>query len=167
LTLSFWLSTLDSRLLTLDFHIIRLRGPWHVEPVCRFVPRADGGFDSRTDNLPAAGRANMPADWGEVFGREFLGRVRFHRNFNLPTGLAAGDKVWLVVEPPRSQATVHVAGELLGQVAIDEQPARFEISQLLATHNLLEIVVEHAAADAELRPGGLVGEVRLEIESHR
>jgi hypothetical protein len=145
-------------------HIIRLRGPWHVEPVCRFVPRMVGGHDERTDDLPAAARPMMPADWGDTLGRDFLGRVRYHRNFNSPTGLAPGDKVWLVVEPPRSRATVHLAGNLLGEVKQGEPPARFEISPLLAIHNRVDVVVEHAVLDPDHGPGGLVGEVRLEIE---
>ena len=53
-------------------HTIRLRGPWQLEPVHRWVRRADGGYDAICDNLPAATKATMPADWSESFGADFL-----------------------------------------------------------------------------------------------
>jgi hypothetical protein len=154
-------------------HTIRLRGPWQLEAVARFVARADGGYDVVGDDLPAPARATMPADWSEAFGPGFLGRVRYMRTFQKPTGLETGERVWLVVEPPRSQATVHLADRSLGTVKADGPAARFDITPLLADRNRLEIVIEHPAVEVDGRPvqnsgddapGGLVGEVRLEIE---
>jgi hypothetical protein len=115
----------------------------------------------------------MPADWSESLGPDFIGRVRYVRTFQKPTGLEPGDKVWLCVEPPRSLGIVRLANHPLGRVHGSGSAGRFEITTLLADRNRLEIVVEHPALDEEGKPadgflsrgpGGLVGEVRLEIE---
>jgi hypothetical protein len=158
--------------LTLDLHTIRLRGPWQLEPIARFVVRSDGGYVIEANNLPASARATMPADWSASLGPEFLGRVRYVRTFQKPTGLETAERVWLVVEPPRSLGRVRLADVELGTVEFGGPSGRFEITSLLADRNTLEIVVEHPALDDEWppratnmqMPGGLVGEVRLEIE---
>jgi hypothetical protein len=145
-------------------HIIRLRGPWQLEPVARYVARG-GGQQCAADDLPAPGRAQMPADWSATCGPDFRGVVRYRRSFQQPTGLTPGDTVRLVVEPPQSRATVRLADQELGIVRFNGPPGRFDITRLLADHNQLEIVVEHPAPDDPSEsPGGLVGEVRLEIE---
>ena len=154
-------------------YTIRLRGPWQLEPLERYVPCGDGRWDRSTDDLPAAVRAKMPADWSAEFGSEFRGRVRYRRTFQKPTGLDEGQRVWLVVEPPRSRGTVSLGGELLGHVGYGDPPGRYDITERLQEHNHVDIVVEHPPLDdrtisndddtARL-PGGLVGEVRLEIE---
>ncbi len=149
-------------------HPIRLRGPWSVEPVERFVLRADGGYEHSTADLPGAVRMTMPADWEAGLGASFLGRVRYHRIFQKPTGLESGGRVWLVVERPRSRGVVELNRKRLGDAG-----GRFDVTEILADHNRLEIMVEHPAVDASgfagddfdaNRTGGLVGEVRLEIE---
>jgi hypothetical protein len=159
--------------LTLDPHTIRLRGPWQLEPLARFMLQADGSCGEESGDLPSAARAKMPSDWIATLGRHFLGRVRYRRTFQMPTGLDEGQRVFLVVEPPRSRGTVHLGDELLGQVRQGDPPGRFDITERLQEHNYLTIVVEHPALDAAARPiddntahlaGGLVGEVRLEIE---
>ena len=115
----------------------------------------------------------MPADWSAVFGSDFCGRVRYRRTFQMPTGLDKGQRVWLAVEPPRSSGTVSLGGELLGQIYFGDAPGRYDITDRLRETNLLEIVVEHPALDAPHLAhdddatriaGGLVGEVRLELE---
>lgn len=152
-------------------HVIRLRGPWQLEPLARYVVRSDGSYDEDRENVPAGGTAKMPADWSETLGSDFRGGVRYRRSFQRPTGLQPRDTVWLVVEPPRSCATVHLAGRLLGGVLRFGGPAgRFDVTHLLDDRNRLEIVVQHPAPDGtrtpddDEAPGGLVGEVRLEIE---
>ena len=153
-------------------HIIRLRGPWTVEAVARFVPLPDGSCRADHDNLPAAARVTMPADWSGVCGADFLGRVRYRRTFNKPTGLEAGERVFLVVERPRSWGRVELNRKPLGDVSRGDSIGRFNITAVLEDHNQLEIVVEHPALDGAFpanddgdldAPGGLVGEVRLEI----
>jgi hypothetical protein len=153
-------------------HTIRLRGPWQLEPVFRLVRRDDGGFDRLTDSLPAVATMHVPADWSAAFGADFLGRVRYVRPFNAPPGLVPEERVWLVVEPQRSVARVMMSEETLGTVAAGDDAGRFDITHLLNPHNRLEIFVDHPAlVDGNIRdgealklPGGLVGEVRLEIE---
>lgn len=115
----------------------------------------------------------MPADWAAAFGDDFRGRVCYRRTFQMPTGLDEGQRVWLVVEPPRSRGTVTLGGEPLGFLGEGDPPGRYDITLRLREHNRLEIVVEHPALDdarasnddeTAQSPGGLVGEVRLEIE---
>jgi hypothetical protein len=110
----------------------------------------------------------MPADWSGLLGADFLGRVSYRRTFQKPTGLESGERVWLVVEEPRSRGNVELNDRQLGEAG-----GRFDITELLEDHNRLEIVVEHSAIDAQGvarddgdtgSAGGLVGEVRLEIE---
>jgi hypothetical protein len=157
-------------------HTIRLRGPWQLEPVFRYVLRADGGLERHDDQLPAAAKLQMPADWSAAFGGDYLGRVRYVRPFNAPPGLQPDERVWLVVEPQRSAARVMLSEETLGMVSDSGAAQRFDITHLLSPHNRLEIFVDHpavvdgwsAATDAAaMPPGGLVGEVRLEIEEVR
>jgi hypothetical protein len=154
-------------------HIIRLRGPWQLEPLERYVPCGAGRYERTTDGLPLSARATMPADWSAAFGGDFLGRVRYHRVFQAPTGLESGERVFLVVEPPRSRGVVSLSRKRLGEVVWGGPAARFHITELLEDHNRLEIVVEHPALDESLQsgddgvthlPAGLLGEVRLEIE---
>jgi hypothetical protein len=154
-------------------HTIRLRGPWNVEPLKRFVLQADGSYRATENDLPSATRATMPADWSALFGADFLGRVRYRRTFQKPTGLDSGERVWLVVEPAQSEACVLWKGDLLGFIYPSEPAGRFDITDRLEDHNTLEICVDHPALDfmrstvgdpTKLSPGGLVGEVRLEIE---
>ena len=115
----------------------------------------------------------MPADWSDLFGRDFFGRVRYRRMFQKLTGLESGERAFLVVEPPRSRGVISLSGKPLGEVVWGGPPARFDITDLLEDHNRLEIVVEHPVLDGAATaddddfsqsPGGLVGEVRLEIE---
>jgi len=159
--------------LTLNPHIIRLRGPWQVEPVARFVLQADGTYLPDENNLPAAARVTMPADWSATCGPDFFGRVRYRRVFHRPTGLDAGERVFLVIEPARSSARVALQGMHLGFVEPGSLAGRFEITDRLEDDNQLEVFVDHPSLDdmkrtvgdpALLPPGGLVGEVRLEIE---
>jgi hypothetical protein len=97
-----------------------------------------------------------------------LGLVRYLRIFQKPTGLESGERVWLVVERPRSRGTVELNRKRLGDAG-----GRFDITELLEDHNRLEILVEHPVVDARgvarddddtALIGGLIGEVRLEIE---
>jgi hypothetical protein len=118
----------------------------------------------------------VPADWSAAWGGDFLGRVRYVRTFNSPPGLQPDERVWLVVEPQRSEARVVMLEDTLGVVAAEGPPQRFDITHRLSPHNRLEIFVDHPAivsgwsdvqGGATLPPGGLIGEVRLEIEEGR
>jgi hypothetical protein len=132
-----------------------------VEPLARFVGQADGALREVDEQLPAGCRANMPADWSEILGGEFLGRVRFTRAFHKPTGLDLGERVFLVVEAPRSHGVVKLNRKPVGEVRYGSAPLRVDVTDLLGGDERLEIVVQH---DSHEVVGGLVGEVRLEIE---
>jgi hypothetical protein len=91
----------------------------------------------------------------------------------MPTGLDSGERVFLVVEPPRSRGNVTLSDAPLGQVSVGGPPFRVDIADRLEDHNRLVIVVDHPALDERGAAtddgnstllGGLVGEVRLEIE---
>ncbi len=145
-------------------HVIRLRGPWELEPVARFD-------DARA--LPAGGRTRVPGDWSELLGRDFVGRARYRRRFNLPTNLEPDERVWLVVEAVDHQARLDLNGRPLAEMSTGAKAQRHDITPLLRLHNVLEIEVTlpaEAYHDRQARgpragqSGGLVGEVRLEIE---
>jgi hypothetical protein len=66
-----------------------------------------------------------------------------------------------------------LAKSLLGMIDPGGPAGRFDITDHLDSHNVLRIFVDHPALDelrstvgdpATLPPGGLIGEVRLEIE---
>jgi hypothetical protein len=154
-------------------YIIRLRGPWQLEPIARFVLQPDGCYRPTSDDVPPPVRAKMPADWSAAFGGDFRGRVCYRRNFQMPTGLDEGQRVFLVIEPPRSRGMATLDGTLLGRIDLGGAPGRYDITDRMHETNRLEIVVDHLPLDdprsgnddeATRLPGGLVGEVRLEIE---
>ena len=154
-------------------HTIRLRGPGQLEPLERYVKNERGEYQSDTLGLPASDRWIMPADWSETMGPGFLGVVRYRRTFHRPSNLATGARVWLVVEPPLSYGLVRLAGRPVGEVEFGSPPGRFDITAMVADRNTLEIDVAHPALDDNWQPkddgsasipGGLTGEVRLEIE---
>jgi hypothetical protein len=139
----------------------------------RFVLQLDGSYKPIADGLPAAGRMTMPADWSGLLGADFFGRVCYRRTFQKPTGLESGERVWLVVEAARSEAWILWKSELVGFIHPGDVEGRFDITDRLEDHNALEIYVDHPALDCmrskvgnpvDLPPGGLIGEVRLEIE---
>jgi len=146
-------------------HVIRLRGPWDVAPLVRFVSGPDGRAAESAADLPAAGRLTMPADWSALLGRDYCGRARHVRHFNRPTGLDSGTRVWLVCEGARDRAAVSLNGQPLGLVEGAGASVPFEITDLLQPRNELVIDVEFALAspDEPNECGGLVGDVRLEI----
>jgi hypothetical protein len=138
-------------------HIIRLRGPWQYEVIEQIAPAAP---------LAAlAGKQQQPADWGEILGADFRGTVRYRRVFHEPTGLEAGQGVWLVVTAVRSHAKVELDGQRLGESCGDE-PAEFPIAGRLRPTCELVITVTHDLA-SDSQPGGLVGEVHLAIQTVR
>jgi len=92
--------------------------------------------------------------------QDLPGKVCWRRAFHRPTGLDAGERVWLVVDRPLSGATVRLNGQPLGDVE-QGTVGRLDVTDLLADRNALEIDVALAAPD---EAGELAGDVRLEIE---
>ena len=93
------------------------------------------------------------------------GTIRFTRHFNRPTGLEAGERVWLVIEGASVPLTVTLNGHPVGQASRLPPPvdaARYEITPLLKPRNKVEIELQSASA-TDGQP--CLGEVRLEIES--
>ena len=152
-------------------HVIRLRGPWQCVPLARTVLLANGKSADEPGNLPACGRIELPADWGGLLGDDFRGRVCFTRRFGLPTGLEPEQRIDLVIDGVDAFGNVSLNGEPLGNVA--NEPARFDITRHLKPRNELEVLIELPRLIAESAPlprpgrehlpGGLIGEVRLEI----
>ena len=137
-------------------HIIRLRGPWEYEVL------------SQAGGAPVAhpaGRVQMPCDWSATLGEHFRGRVRCRRFFNWtapldPESIGTGQQVQLAFDDLSASADVTLNDAPLGKIG--PGPAWLPITALLRPRN--ELVVEVESLDAESAPGGLTGEVRLEIE---
>jgi hypothetical protein len=165
-------------------HVIRLRGPWDFEPLERFaavnISIEPSGTSSPTPSpgattpnpasesplaqppdLPAAGRAQLPADWSAALGQSFCGRVRYTRRFNRPTNLDPSERVWLVIDGVDAHGDCAINGHKLGTIDGYALPAASDITSLLAPSNVLEIEVE-LRADAPLIPPLPLGEGRGE-----
>ncbi|MCH5376405.1 MAG: hypothetical protein JJ992_20750 [Planctomycetes bacterium] len=154
-------------------HVIRLRGPWRCEALARTRRRADGTSEIVSGELPPAGQIQVPSDWGEVLGENFRGRVRYSRRFNRPSGMSAVRRVDLVIECVDAFGAVALNDDVLGTIPPGLHVFRSDLTARLKPHNRLTIDVElpecldFSAALARRgrdgRPGGLIGEVRLEI----
>lgn len=151
-----------------DVHPIRLRGPWHYKVWATQGSPAEG-------ELPS-GKLQMPADWGSTLGQEFRGFVQYERNFGCPTALEPHESVWLVLDAIDAIGQVSLNGNFLGEVSFAAGPAKFEVTAHLQERNELVVdvgVPAYASVEEERlhrgdrtgQPGGVVGEVRLEIWS--
>ena len=154
-------------------HVIRLRGPWEIEPLARYV-NVGGAWREETDGLPKGGRTQVPGDWADLLGADFLGRARYTRHFNCPTNLDSHERVWLALEGVDHEGAIVLNDRPLGRTRGTASVHRVDVTALLAPHNLLMIEVdlpaavrddEQARGDRCGKPGGLVGEVRLEIDN--
>jgi hypothetical protein len=154
-------------------HVIHLRGPWQLEALARTLLRADGLKEEEPASLPAPGRCRVPSDWAETLGADFCGRVRYTRNFGCPTGLEPLDRVDLTIERIDAFGRAWLNREPLGEIAFGRENVRFDVTALLKPRNVLTIEVEMPRTDGnsppltrpgrEGQPGGLIGEVALEI----
>jgi beta-galactosidase/beta-glucuronidase len=143
-------------------HAIRLRGPWDYQVIARAVERG-GKVELGEADLPPPGRVTMPTDWGESLGAEFRGQVLYRRKFNGPSGIAAALRVLLVFDAADAAATITLNNTTLGHVTGKER-AEFDVTGLVRQHNTITAIVEKLPSrDRADSPGGLVGEVRLEI----
>ena len=140
-------------------HIIRLRGPWR-----RCVSSDTSGEASTI--------VQMPGNWADDLGDEFVGTVEYSRFFNRPTGIHQQTRLSLVFHEIVGDAAVSLNGMKLGCVNWPDVPHRFDVTGKLETRNELavritalsreEIRLRVATCDVPLA-GGLVGEVHLEI----
>ena len=136
-------------------HHIRLRTPWTLEILEQ--------TSLSTPALKFHRTAEVPGDWSALLGAAFRGRVRYTRSFNSPTCLQAGQRIWLVLEGVTGEAEVRLGDRLLGVATPTACPSRYNISNDLQHRNLLSIDITQPSEASP--PGGLTGEVRLEIES--
>lgn len=161
-----------------DFHPIRLRGPWQYQVLSQCHVSTGTPPLAKIGELPPPGKVQMPADWESHLGSDFRGCVRYVRNFGCPTALEPHETVFLVLEGVDALGRVELNGEQLGEITLAAGTAKFEITELLQERNELVVEVElpiYASAEAELlhrgdrsgQPGGLFGEVRLEIWNGR
>ena len=156
-------------------HTIRLRGPWNYIPLCRTRWTADGTSQEIDGPVPEPGRLQIPADWQETLGADFYGRVCYQRAFQCPTGLTDQDQVFIMIDQVDALGSVTLNDQHLGEIPAGADPTRFEITILLQQRNQLEVVVDLPMTDADSAPlkrpnpqqrsGGLVGEVKIEIQS--
>ena len=153
-------------------HTIRLRGPWEfrVAEVQRLT--RDGTVEALIPDPAPGGRINLPADWSDTLGQDFRGRVRYTRAFGWPTELEPDEDVYLVLDRLDAYGQVAVNGHPPCRVPPGGQPLRLRITHLLQPRNSLEVDVELPAESGTVErpereglPGGLIGEVRLEIVS--
>ncbi len=152
-------------------HAIRLRGPWKLEAIERDVR---SGEHAASEPLPAAATVPVPGDWSATLGGDFRGGHATRGTFNRPqTSMPANVCGWRSTALTRGRSRASTAGQV-GHVAGHQAAARFDITPLLELHNILSIEVSLSAAafhDAATRgdragqPGGLTGEVRLEMIS--
>ena len=151
-----------------NFHPIRLHGPWQIQ----LRPQ-----ESEVSQ-PAKLACRLPGDWTAPLEPHFQGRVQLQRHFNRPTGLRAGQPVYLVVEMTPLPDSICLnerplqpteAGEEWGASGRSEESEsdgrfRFEISQLLMARNHLTIDVELPGQQSTAgASAGAAAEIRLEI----
>jgi hypothetical protein len=148
-------------------HVIRLRGPWEFEVLEREAASCAESPAKLT------GKATLPCDWSDALGADFRGQVRYRRRFNRPSGLDPHERVWLVIEGVDAFGSATLNGRALGEIRGYALPASFDVTNLLGSGNELKVDVElppvlpsgNLRPGAEGRPGGPIGEVRLEIRS--
>jgi len=115
----------------------------------------------------------MPCDWSASLGVDFCGRVAYTRRFQRPTGLSPSQRVELVFDGVDAFASVSLNGSPLMEIPPGGEQARVDVGPLLSERNELVVEVELPSAEEqpmrppgrEQSPGGLYGEVRLEIHS--
>ena len=137
-------------------HVIRLLGPWRAEVL---------SAESALEGTETSRKQKIPSTWQSWLGDHFLGTVSYKRFFRVPTNLSPHQKVWLIVEPVDFAGCVHLNDSQLGMVQLGGPNFRHDASQLLRPRNELRIDVRLSKDDIDSpRAGGIIGEVRLEIE---
>lgn len=141
-------------------HVIRLAGPWELDPLARFVPSGPTTFREETHDLPPGGKTQVPGDWTAALGDDFRGRVRYTRRFNCPTNLDASERVWLVCDGVAGTAQIALNGQPIFALKASGRAGSCDVTPHLLPHNALTVEV---SAPPGGPAGGITGEVRLEI----
>ncbi|MEK6249157.1 MAG: hypothetical protein N2C12_13325 [Planctomycetales bacterium] len=92
----------------------------------------------------------LRAPWDRIL---IDGQVCYQRRFNLPTGLAVGDTVWIVIEGQGRQPLIS-CNDIPIKMAADGE---FEVTQTLAANNKLQVT--------RLENDAVFKSVRLEIRA--
>jgi hypothetical protein len=92
-------------------------------------------------------------------------RELWRRGFNCPTGLSEFDRVRLVFRADSTEALAILNEQVLGTVAVAEQPIACDVTEMLRARNELTLSIPRAAETDEERREPPV-DVRLEIESN-
>ncbi|MBC7853449.1 MAG: hypothetical protein IAF94_08440 [Pirellulaceae bacterium] len=135
-------------------HTIRLRGPWEI-----YLP---GSEQPR--------RMEMQATWHTLLAlpaddTPLPSPPRLVRRFGLPTGIAEGDRLHLVLESAAA-CQVELNGHQLGSIAVAQQCSSFDVTQLLKARNELVILLEIPPREIRQAESSCpVSDVRLEIAS--
>jgi len=136
--------------MSIDSHVIRLRGPWNYEI-------------SQQDATPSRGIFDFGGDWREISEHSPGGAILLRRRFGRPGHLDADERVMLVVEGPElSPAQILVNDQNLTSLNGDGPLFRADITALLQGRNELTIRFDRSASAGS--SARLLNDVRLEIE---
>jgi beta-galactosidase/beta-glucuronidase len=139
-------------------HRIHLNGPWTYE----WISRQDdcGGEDERpAERL----RIKLPAAWRDLFG-PVAGNVRFRRPFGKPTNLETSERVSLCFDGVGGTGVVRLNDQILGTLDGNQTSARFDLTGLLESRNVLLVDLCFAPDESPAEPGGLWRPVAIEIQ---
>lgn len=139
-----------------SIHRIRLQGPWEWA-----VPTPS------PEQAWTWNRLRLPEEWDRF--PAITGPVWFRRRFNAPTGITPIDRIRVAITTTASLASAHLNGEQLPRLPAPEQvpsssTIHFEMTQALATRNLLEIFFKEGISTSGSNDG-MGHAVVLEIES--
>lgn len=164
-------------------HVIRLLGPWeyywspqqgehppgrpapHRETSAACAPQGSGRRSTARIQLTTSGWT-----WQALLEPQAAGHLRLSRSFHAPTRLDPDERVWLVVDGADPHAEVAFNGQLLGTTPGYALAAAWDITQRLSPRNGVELRFHlPPEASGALRPGryglpgGILGQVRLEV----
>lgn len=143
-------------------HVIRLHGPWQYEPVAWTRLNPSGESVDVPGELPPPGTIKIPADWTATLDAGFRGRVLYQRRFGRPSNIDR-QRIQLVLQKVNGTAIVSLNSIRLGEVAINEENRRFELTDQLLSRNELHIEVNLPQGLDDEIVGGIVEGVFLEI----
>jgi hypothetical protein len=107
-------------------------------------------------------RIRLRKPWGS---ETIAGAICWRRRFGRPTGLAAADRLWIVVENLPQAGSIELNGVLLG--ALDGKAAcgRFEVTGRLDPRNELRLRLQTPGDSHLPASGSPPGEISIEIQS--
>ncbi|HLW67550.1 MAG TPA: hypothetical protein VKS79_19700 [Gemmataceae bacterium] len=142
-------------------HRIRLRGPWEIQPLALVIHQGPGQFTWRKHDLPLARTVNSPGLWKDCGLPDFMGIVRYRRQFGLPRKLDEHETVWITCAGVADSCIVWFNGERLANFANPREPFEVEVTGKLRERNELWLDIHYDHPNG----GGLCGDVALEIRA--